>query len=143
MPFKEDLATGQYWEDKVARTLSRLGWFFRISDTRDSDILAQVPKTLEVKTDFRAEQTGNIYIETFNSKQGKESGLDTSTADLWVYCIPHLMTLFLFARVDMKTYIGDNLGDLRQVPGGDENSVGYLLPIIELEKLDFVTKIVM
>ena len=143
MPFKEDLATGQYWEDKVARTLSRLGWFFRISDTRDSDILAQVPKTLEVKTDIRAQGTGNIYIETFNSKQGKESGLDASAADLWVYCIPHLMTLFLFARVDMKAYIDENIVDLRQVPGGDDNSVGYLIPITELEGLEFVTKIVM
>jgi hypothetical protein len=144
MPFKEDLAEAQIWEYKAARTLGLIeGYLIRMTTGLKHDIELLVPHLVEVKTDFKSEQTGNIYIETFNRKQGVASGLHASTADLWVYCIPHLNCLFKFERVSMVAYINENYADLHQVPGGDANSVGYLLPIIELEKLEFVTKITM
>jgi hypothetical protein len=144
MPFKDDLARAQHWEYLAAKCLCfERGYFIRLTRGRTHDIEYQVHKTVEVKADFMSEQTGNIYIETFNSKQGVKSGLDASSADMWCYCIPHMKALFLFDRVAMLAYIDENIADLRQVWGGDENSSGYLLPITELERLDFVSKIVM
>ena len=142
MPFIEDLARGEYWEYVAAQAVGRkLGYLIRISDGKKYDVQILVPKTTEVKTDFRSEETGNIYIETFNPRQGGQSGINISSADLWIYCLPHVNALFLFERIAMLAYINENASTLRQVRGGDNNSAGCLIPITTLEKLDFVTKI--
>ena len=42
-------------------------------------------KKIEVKTDFQASRTGNLYIEF--ECWGKQSGLATTKADFWVFLI--------------------------------------------------------
>jgi hypothetical protein len=95
----------------------------------------------EVKTDHKSAQTGNIYIETQNTRLRADSGLMLDGVEAWIICVPHLGALFLCRWSDLLSYISLPETDLRQVNGGDDNSHGYLIPIDRFEKLPFVRKI--
>lgn len=140
-PFGQTLSDGELWEYRAARAVSRkLGYTFRISGERSADLVFFVPQRAEVKTDHKAEQTGNVYIETRNTRQGVDSGLASEGADLWIQCIPHLGAIYLCRRSELLAYLAMS-SDLRQVDGGDDNSHGYLIPIDQFEKLPFIQKI--
>ena len=63
--FRHDLEVGQLGEKLLA------------------DILEN--RTIEVKKDLKAMQTGNVFIEY--SSRGKRSGLSTSQADWWALIV--------------------------------------------------------
>lgn len=46
----------------------------------------EVIKTIEAKEDFKAQETGNCYIEA-TSKYGKPSGIAVTKADLWMHIV--------------------------------------------------------
>jgi hypothetical protein len=60
--FRFDLQVGQTYENQLAELLQ---------------------KKIEVKRDFRAMETGNIFVEY--QSRNKPSGLATSEAHYWVY----------------------------------------------------------
>lgn len=45
-------------------------------------------RTIEVKFDVKSRFTGNLAIEFYNTKQDKDSGLNISKADFFVYVVP-------------------------------------------------------
>lgn len=53
--------------------------------------------TVEVKTDEKAQQTGNVYIE-FRCK-GRPSGIATTEAEMWVFVVGDLILAAPSARV--------------------------------------------
>ena len=64
-----------------------------------ADILKLKGDKVEVKTDYKATRTGNLFIEY--ESRGKASGLSTSTADYWAFIINqplmiHMCYEFLF-----------------------------------------------
>lgn len=82
--------------------------------------------TVEVKTDFKAKTTGNLFIE-FKSR-GKDSGISTSEADYWCFKIANLF--LLIATDDLRVLIEPLKGTTAERTGGDNNtSIGVLLPL--------------
>jgi len=89
-------------------------------------------KAIECKKDLKAMKTGNVFIEYFNLRSNKKSGLATTKADwyaIWIneYNIRLIKTNYL------KEKCRDYLNTKRDVRGGDKNtSKGILLPINEI-----------
>ena len=90
-------------------------------------IVPEVDKTIEVKSDRRTKETGNLFIEY--ESRGKPSGISTTKADVWFYYIePTDFKQLIMIRTDvLKKLIKDN--KFQKVKGGDNNtSWGYLIP---------------
>lgn len=86
-------------------------------------------KKVEVKTDYRALQTGNVFIEY--SSRGADSGILTTESDYYCICINGTYTLISTERLRTKYKRLRNTS--RDVSGGDSNtSRGVLLPIVDL-----------
>lgn len=93
-------------------------------------------KQLEIKTDKICQRTGNIFVE-FESR-GKDSGLATTTAVYWVYClwseVRKEQTYVFIPTRRLKKLIKQN--NYREMKGGDNwTSKGYLIPKEDLLKL--------
>jgi hypothetical protein len=85
---------------------------------------------VEVKTDYKATRTGNLFIEY--ESRGKPSGLSTSKADYWAFIISNEQIIIVETN-KLKTLCRDN--KLSRVNGGDSNtSKGVLLPLINIIK---------
>lgn len=121
--FKYDLKLGQQGETIIAKLLN------------DS--------TIEVKTDFIATRTGNLYIEFMS--RGKPSGIATTQAKYWIYIIlkqntprnefeqEDIETILFFKMEDLKKKCKDWLKFNEPRAGGDSNtSLGCLISIKEL-----------
>tara|TARA_B110000977_G_scaffold14822_1_gene18287 strand:+ start:664 stop:1008 length:345 start_codon:yes stop_codon:yes gene_type:complete len=107
--FKYDLKVGQIKEEQLGEIFSS--------------------KTIEVKYDLIAVKTGNVYIEYIS--RGKPSGISTSQADYYCFCIGDTFHLILSSV--LKDKCRKYLGTSRDKLGGDNNtSKGILLPIKEL-----------
>tara|TARA_R100001163_G_C5063342_1_gene200603 strand:- start:263 stop:616 length:354 start_codon:yes stop_codon:yes gene_type:complete len=110
--FKYDLEVGQVKEKELAEILQN--------------------KTIEVKTDLMAANTGNVFIEY--ECRGKPSGLSTTKSDF--YCIAIEYLLIILPTAKLKEVVRPFLRTSRDVKGGDDNlSKGILLPIKTLIKL--------
>lgn len=110
--FKFDLQVGQTYENQLAELIN---------------------KKIEVKRDFRAMETGNIFVEY--ESRNKPSGLATSEANYWVYWLSekHFITI---EKNELKILCRKYLNTNRDVLGGDNNtSKGILLPIIDFLKI--------
>ena len=87
-------------------------------------------QTVEVKRDFIASRTGNLFVEF--SSRGKRSGLATTRADFWAFILDGqrvviVPTKFL-QQVARRAYKQG-----RTVRGGDNNtSEGVLVKLKEL-----------
>ena len=87
--------------------------------------------TIEVKTDRKANETGNIYIE-FQSR-GKPSGIATSQSDYWVYKTNDFAFIFETEKLKAKIKLLYKQGKATIKKGGDNNtSVGLLISIKDL-----------
>jgi hypothetical protein len=108
--FKYDLQLGQLAEKKIGDLLSK--------------------KKLEVKRDFKAMDTGNVYVE-YRSR-GKASGLTTTLADYYVFVISFDRIIFI-ATPKLKQLCRKYVGTNFDIKGGDSNtSQGILLSLDEL-----------
>jgi len=108
--FKYDLKVGQLAEE----TLSK---FFTNSK-------------VEVKRDFKAIETGNIFVEY--ESRGKHSGISTSEAEWYCYFISEEQFIII-SSLKLKKLCRKYIGTDRDVFGGDSNtSKGILLPISDL-----------
>lgn len=86
-------------------------------------------KTIEVKYDIQAPKTGNVFVEY--ASRGKLSGISTSEADYYCFCLGHTFHLIKLEHLKKvcRKYINTN----RDILGGDSNtSKGVLLPLKEL-----------
>jgi hypothetical protein len=108
--FRYDLKVGQVYETQLA------------------DIFAN--KKVEVKRDFLAAETGNIFIEY--QSRGKKSGISISQADYYCFWLSEFHCAIIkteFLKDICRQYIGTE----HDVLGGDSNtSKGILLPVNEL-----------
>ena len=87
-------------------------------------------KKLEVKTDYKAVKTGNVFVEYFS--RDKPSGISTSIADFYVFVLSNENVIFISAG-KLKEKCRKYLNGKRDVLGGDNNtSKGILLPINDL-----------
>lgn len=100
--FGDSLERGAAGEEFIARWLSQWGTVDMVEDMevqrRGIDMILNHdgrPMTLEVKTDYRAAETGNVFLETVSvqtegGKSSKPGWLFTCSADRLVYYVPGL-----------------------------------------------------
>tara|TARA_R110001606_G_scaffold380790_1_gene541498 strand:+ start:432 stop:782 length:351 start_codon:yes stop_codon:yes gene_type:complete len=92
------------------------------------DILTN--KKVEVKTDYKATDTGNVFIEYYS--RGKDSGITTSKADFYCFVTSNVNITFIGIQ-ELKKKCRKYLNTNRDVKGGDNNtSQGILLPLNEI-----------
>ncbi len=104
----------------------------QVGKTYENQLAELLQKKIEVKRDFRAIETGNIFVEY--QSRNKPSGLATSEAHYWVYWLSenHFITI---EKNELKKLCRKYLGTKNDVLGGDNNtSKGILLPLIEFIK---------
>ena len=98
--------------------------------------------TVEIKSDRKTIETGNIYIEY--KSRGKQSGLATTKAKTWVYKIQEGCMIVIDTELLKKTlrYLIKSRLAVDKVRGGDNNtSLGILVNIERLiENLRIVEK---
>lgn len=101
-----------------------------IGENMLGDILSS--KKIEVKTDFKAYKTGNVYVEY--ESRGKSSGIATSEAEYWAFVLTKLC-IVIIEKNRLKKMCRKYLKTNRDRLGGDNNtSNGILLPIKDLLK---------
>lgn len=118
--FEYDLALGKEGENLLAKILSN--------------------KKVEVKKDFKAHKTGNIYIEI--KSRGSWSGISTTKADYIVYIIGDTGLFLIFETKILQKIIKYLIQTVKTTKGGDSNtSIGVLLKINKLnEYLSLLSK---
>jgi hypothetical protein len=95
---------------------------------------------IEVKTDFRAWDTGNFYIETWqyraaNMSDKRPSGINVTTADYWCFAGPAGRGLIFIKTEDLKQIIRDtNPREVHQPIANDHSnaSIGRLIPVTHI-----------
>tara|TARA_Y100000401_G_scaffold116906_1_gene123910 strand:+ start:3972 stop:4346 length:375 start_codon:yes stop_codon:yes gene_type:complete len=108
--FKYDLQLGQLGEKHLGNILDN--------------------QKVEVKTDYQASDTGNLFIEYFS--RGKESGIITTEATWFAFIVSN-EKIILVSTNKLKKLCRPYLNTKRDVKGGDDNtSQGILLPIKDL-----------
>lgn len=106
--FDIDLATGQFSESVLADILSRSGQY------------------IEVKSDAKCQQTGNIYLEY--ESRGKPSGLAVTEAQWWA--IEYRPMRWLIIRTLELKEIAREYYKNGGIKGGDyDTSRGVLVPL--------------
>jgi len=131
--FKKDLASGKAGERHVAAALKKHYGARRVlwkAAGRGLDFQLEIDGALipfEVKTDFRAAKTGNVFLEI--SCSDKVSGLSATTAERWAVLVPHMQLILVFCPRRMASYLR-RTKRARLVNGGDRRaSSGYVIPI--------------
>lgn len=93
--------------------------------------------TVEIKTDWRAASTGNVFIETM-SVDGKNvlGWAYTSLAQLLVYYVPPLGKIYIASMAAIKARLPEweNQYDTRRIPNKGYDTVGLLIPIAVFER---------
>lgn len=93
-----------------------------------SDILSN--KLVEVKTDYQAHKTKNIYIEY--ESRNKESGISISQSQFYAFILSN-ETIILIETKRLKELCRKYIGTDRDIKGGDNNtSKGIILPIKDI-----------
>lgn len=86
--------------------------------------------TIEVKRDFKASQTGNVFVEFFC--RGKPSGLATTQATHWAFILGE-ETVVLLPTGKLKTIAREVYKQRGEAIGGEKNlSRGVLIKVERL-----------
>lgn len=130
MHFVEDLANGKAREKYIGEIISAAGFSYEENNDSDYDLKFRASKrskpfTVEVKFDKMSEKTGNIAIEYYNPKAGKDSGIASSKADIWVYVLPD-QSAWAVNLLELQCYVLENKPIKNVKLGGDKNASLYL-----------------
>lgn len=125
--FLTDKQYGEEMQKAFCKLLVKEGYAIQhiaVDEFPDWDIQITTGKTFEVKTDRKAKETGNIFIET--GYRGMPSGLSRTNADYFVIIVANFAhvssvedTMRFVLHYPRKTFI--------QRAGDDGLSQGYLI----------------
>lgn len=96
---------------------------------------------IEVKTDYRAVETGNFFIEyqqqNIYSDEWKPSGINVSTADYWAFVIPQNFAVYIVSRKSLVELVRDNWETYKHrsqpIRSAETNAArGVLVPVKDL-----------
>lgn len=98
---------------------------------------------IEVKTDYRAIETGNFYVETWqysdsSAQDRRQSGINVTTAESWAFVIPQTMSVYIIATEDLKTLMRRNeYRETRQpiINSNTNASIGRLVPVMDVAQM--------
>ncbi len=138
--FARSLREGHFNELRVALYFMLEGAFVRIGyeDHRyDLKVLlpGRPPFSVEVKWDKRAGETGNLYFELENTRQGKPSGVAATQADVWCHVLGQGDEALLVPVDALRSFLEKGHFERRRTRGRDSNSRGMIVPRKALSKL--------
>lgn len=126
-----DLAIGKIAEDRVAKLLQEISCSKVEEVSKEKRIFWDLMFTIdgvihaaEVKNDIYALRSGNIAIELYNPKLGKESGLTATRSDLWVFVVGE--EVWATSTEMLRDYVAKNKPFRIIDSGGDNNALLYL-----------------
>lgn len=138
--FFDDLADGKRGENLIIKALAAKGHTItNLTANRQAaynDIDIQVTKnnqstTLEIKNDIRSEQTGNLFIETYNTTNAAHNYKG------WFYFCQAEHIAFLQEQSRIAHIV--SMADLRELIAANtyrcarsNNAAGYLVPVAAL-----------
>lgn len=79
----------------------------------------------EVKYDLYSARSGNIAIEFFNPKIGKQSGIGATQAHFWIHVLPD-NSVWLASVKNLKKFVSETKPLKTIAAGGDDNSSMHL-----------------
>lgn len=139
--FKESLKDGEYGEHAIWNLLNKMKRTRNVIDVREDkgfqekdidflveDINRQIT-FVEVKTDYQAQDSGNIVYEV--STSGNKGCFEKTEAKYVIYFIPKTQVAYFIDVPKLRNYVKST--NHRLVSMGDY-AKGYLLPIHELSK---------
>lgn len=147
MAFEESKKYGEYGEHAVWNILSNESWVRNIVDVRqdegfreqDIDFLVENLHRqfagVEVKTDFKAHETGNLVYELTTS--GHIGCFEKTQAKYIAYIVPKSHKVYLISVDSLRDYTRKN--NLKEIRMGD-NATGYLIPLGDLESDGVIVK---
>ena len=99
-----------------------------------------IGKKIEVKTDYRIGETGNVYVETWqyskpDASDKKQSGINVSESDYYCFGSPTGDGFVMVKTSALKQFIRDtNPRETRQPIASKETkaSIGRLVPLADL-----------
>jgi hypothetical protein len=99
-----------------------------------------IDKKVEVKTDYRIGETGNVYVETWqysnpDASDKKQSGINISEADYYCFGSPTGDGFIMVKTSVLKEFIGNTQPrEARQPISTDKTnaSIGRLIPLADL-----------
>ena len=139
--FSESLKEGEIGEHVVWNILQKHANIRSVIDVRqdkgfqeqDIDFLVENIHrqffTIEVKTDFKAHETGNLVYEL--SSNGHIGCFERTQAKYIMYYIPASKIVHMIDVEKLRTYIHKNRPEERQM--GD-NATGFLIPLQDLKR---------
>ena len=83
-----------------------------VGEELTASILSEID-TVEVKTDYRANETGNVYIEVYSYRKRdrsdlKLSGISSSKANWWSFASPVSNGLEIIRTEDLRDLVREN-----------------------------------
>jgi hypothetical protein len=99
-----------------------------------------IGKKVEVKTDYRVNETGNVYVETWqysepDASDKKQSGINVSEAEYYCFGSPLGEGFIMIKTSVLKQFISNtNPRETRQPIASKETkaSIGRLIPLADL-----------
>jgi len=119
--FKEDLEFGNASEFLLKHHLELEGINSTSINDASGDLRYEV--MVEVKTDRKWQETGNIAIEI--RRDGKPTGLSTTDSDIYVYVLDGVSAFWYVRTQELKTFLKSI--ETRRVMGGDGNRTEMVL----------------
>lgn len=145
--FSDSLKTGEFGEHAIWNLFMKQSWVRSVIDVRsdkafqeqDIDFLIEDVRRqftpIEVKTDYKANETGNIAYELTTS--GNMGCFEKTKAKYIMYYIPGNETAHMIDVIKLRTYIHEKRPD--EIRMGDRAS-GFLLPIDDLKVAGVIKK---
>lgn len=129
MAFDDDLAVGQSVEQMFGRLLGDITNWSNGSSRREEltqwDWAARIDNKVvkfEVKYDIYESKSGNVAFEFYNPRLGKASGVDATTADIWVHVLSCPTTVWVCSVAKLRRHI-QTVAPWRTIAcGGDGNA---------------------
>lgn len=144
--FLKDLNFGKSGEDIIFNLLKNDSRTKDVIDVRKEKLFQQMDidfiqffkngksVLIEVKTDSKAQETGNIaYEHTSNINFNTVGCFEKTSAHLIYYCIPSANEILILNVQKLREYVRSHKDNYENVNMGD-SAMGYLVPIVEILK---------
>ena len=90
---------------------------------------------VEVKTDFKAHETGNLVYELTTG--GNVGCFEKTKARYILYFVPRAKVVYMVDVIQLREYVHQHQERLNEIQMGD-SATGYLVPISELQEANVI-----
>ena len=126
--FSQDCAFGESWEERYMKSLDLDSYRKMEGKCKEFDYVGVKGKEIllyEIKSDRYAHRTKNLVVEFLS--RGKDSGIRTSLADIWVFIIDATGEVFEVSKKRLEEAIHrQEYSEIREIA---EGNVGYFFPV--------------